>query len=331
MKIIRFVFIVLVLCSVSVPRFTSAISFRFLPPLRVQKFQITSDPHQENSPNIYQDWVVYSDWGGDGVSLRLYNIRTHEDALLLEKLGHALNGDIYGKTVVVGDHDGVQSDIYGIDLRTHKEFPIAMLPDSNQSDPAIFNHLVVWSDNRNGNYDIYGYSLITRVEFQITNDTLSNHAPRIWGTKVVWYTAIGGGLYSIEGYDIAIKEKFVISSTNYGFQQTPDIFAHHIVWVGSEDGNIYYKNLATGKEKALTTTGGKSWPRVSQRYVTWVDSEGVGAHNIYAYDLYLGRTVQISDDGAQQISPTIPDIWNDTIVWMSWHTGNGDVYGARVR
>lgn len=301
---------------------------------KVDKFQITSGSNQQNSPAIFGKWVIYSDWAGGGVDLRIYNLKTKVDSLLVSKPGHNIqSGDIYRNIVVYSDYDGSQYDIYGIDLITKKEFPIAVFPGSNQTSPAIFGNTVVWSDNRNGNYDIFGYDLRRKIEFQITSDTLDNHVPRIWENKVVWYNGLGGGLYGIEGYDLREKTKFNISSVNNGYQQTPDIFANQVVWIDSRDGQaeVYYKNLKTSQEKVLTTTGGKSWPKIFNKYVTWVDDEGVGAHNIYLYDLAKKNTIQVSDDGSQQPSPTIPDIWGKTVVWMSWHTGNGDIYGARIK
>lgn len=305
---------------------------RFLPTIRVQKFQVTDDSHQENSPAIFNQWVVYSDWGGADVDLRIYNLRNKKDKTLITDAGHQTSADIWNKTVVYQSCN-VDCDIYGVNIKTKEKFPVAVLPDSEQVSPAIFGHLVVWSDNRNGNYDIYGYNLITTEEFAITDDLIDNHKPRIWGNKVVWYTHLGGGFYIIEGYDLLTKQKFDIAAVNNGYQQSPDIFNNQVVWIDTQNGKakVYYKNLLTGQEKVLTDSGGKSLPKIYGRYVTWVDNEGVAAHNIYAYDLILGRVVQISDDRTQQASPTIPDIWGNTIVWMSWHTGNGDIYAARVR
>ena len=44
-----------------------------------------------------------------------------------------------------------------------------------------------------------------------------------------------------------------------------------------------------------------------------------------------GEIVEVSNDGPQQPSPTVPNIWENTVVWMSWHTGNGDIYGATLK
>ncbi len=331
-KQIFFCIVAIVFSVVSSANFAFAKNSK--PAIEIKKFQITSDGHQENAPAIFKNWVVYADWGDPGretgIDINLYNLKTGQDEALFSKLGIQSNPDIWKQTVVWNDNNGSDYDVYGMSIKDRKEFPIAVLAGSDQVGPVIYGHIVIWQDNRNGNYDIYGYNLKTKKEFQITDDLLNNYTPRIWEDKVVWYTKIYGGYYNVEGYDLIKEEKFNISSKNNGYQSSPDIFKDKVVWVDSENGNqIYFKNLKTGKGKILTADNDiRDTPRISNQYVAWVEDDGVNAHNIYTYDLDKNIIAQVSDDGPQQPSPTIPDIWQDTIVWMSWHTGNGDIYGS---
>lgn len=134
------------------------------------------------------------------------------------------------------------------------------------------------------------------------------------------------------GYDLGKDVPLNISSRNYGYESNPDIFGDTVVWVDTEDNKtkIYEKNLATDNERIVfqTDTRRLNSPRISNKYIVWVDNLDVSAHDIFAYNRKTEEIVRLCDFGPQGPSPTIPDIFQDTVVWMSWHTTNGDIYGS---
>jgi endonuclease YncB( thermonuclease family) len=108
-----------------------------------------------------------------------------------------------------------------------------------------------------------------------------------------------------------------------------------VVWKDERDGKsaIFEKNLETGEEALVYQVRSPDRlgrPVVSEEYIVWVHDRGVGAHDVFAQSRLTGGIAELSDDGPQQASPTIPAIWKDTVVWMSWHTGNGDIYGVTL-
>ncbi|MGC1121792.1 MAG: hypothetical protein WBA22_11930 [Candidatus Methanofastidiosia archaeon] len=70
------------------------------------------------------------------------------------------------------------SDIFGYNLSTKEEFPIAT-GRGDQYGPAIYGDIVVWQDYRHGDCDIYGYDLSTGKEFQITSHPEGQKEPAI--------------------------------------------------------------------------------------------------------------------------------------------------------
>ena len=109
-----------------------------------------------------------------------------------------------------------------------------------------------------------------------------------------------------------------------------------MVWNDGRDGKsaIYEKDLITGRETLVyevPTSGELGCPVIANGYIAWVHGRGIGAHDIFVQNRITGEIIEVSNDGPQQPSPTVPDIWEDTVVWMSWHTGNGDIYSATLK
>jgi beta propeller repeat protein len=95
---------------------------------------------------------------------------------------------IYGDIVVWTDYRNgeLNSDIYGMNIKTGQEFPICTAA-SYQVSPAIYGDIVVWQDYRSGNADIYGKNINTGGdEFPICTEDGAQYFPAIYGDVVVW-------------------------------------------------------------------------------------------------------------------------------------------------
>jgi len=285
--------------------------------LTFEKWQITHEFQQQNGPIVYGNTVVWADWRdlfGQAIDIWGYNFDTQEEFPIITRPGDQRPEAINRKYILYSDIPAPsESDVRLYNRETGEDFTIADGSDNQTAGGISGANIIYVVGSAVG--DLYVYNLNHKEAKFITNNV---SVPRISGHKIVWYYG-----NSIHGYDLSKKDFFEITN---GFASTPDIYQNNVVWRGSD--GIYYKNLKTNSIKKIADQG--SWPRISNKFITWVQDDGIGAHNIYAYDLKTGQTVQVSNDGPQQPSPTIPSIWRDTIVWMSWHTGNGDVYAAKL-
>ena len=297
----------------------------------VTKFQITSTGVQENTPLIFEDLVVYRRHGTPDVDLFGYNLGTGEEFPLVQKPGTQGISGLFGRYLVYIDN----GDVRLLNVDTGEDVLVAGGPETEYGG-GMYGDLVTYTTNASssgGVGDLYVYNIGTgEREFIDSNAS----GPRIWGHNVVWYYGLGSGYYNIKGYDLQKQEFFEISSVNNGYQQTPDINGSDVVWTDGRDGKsaIYEKNLDTGKESLVyevSASGQLGRPVIADRYIAWVHNRGVGAHDIFVQNRITGEIIEVSNDGPQQPSPTVPDIWEDTVVWMSWHTGNGDIYGATLK
>jgi beta propeller repeat protein len=195
---------------------------------------------------------------------------------------------------------------------------------------ALFGNIALYVDGTSFG-DLYLYNLNTKKKKLITNN-VSN--PKIWGDKIVWTYNCGGGNYGIKGYNISRQKLFDISPVNDCNQGAPDIYNDTVVWVDftNRKYKIYEKNLNSGKVSLVfdSPSSGLGVPVISQKYISWIDDRGNNAHDVVVKNRKTGQVVELTNNGPQQSSPSL-DIDNDVVVWMSWNTGNGDIYGAYLK
>ncbi len=299
------------------------------PPTSYKSIQITSEGTQQNGPLIWGDTVVWTDWRGvNGLDIWTYNIKTKKETLLISNPNNQRVYGIWKDKMIYRDDNTTPASMKVFNMKTRHETLVAA--GESVVGGAVFGDNAFYVDGTAGG-DLYTYNLVTGLSRLLTSNV---YVPKVWDDKIVWTVHLGGGNYGIRGYDLVNNTTFDISSKNDGYQSVPDIFEDMVVWLDSSDGKsrIMEKNLISGSERIVVQVEGTrlSYPMVSNQYITWVDNMGSGSHDIYAYSIIGKEIVRLSDFGPQQSSPTIPDIHNNTIVWMSWHTGNGDIYGATL-
>ena len=194
----------------------------------------------------------------------------------------------------------------------------------------------------NGQYVIYidGGACGSLKAYKIkdgTTSTISNtacHPVRISGNIIVWPYAAAGGT-NIYGYDLKSSMPFDVI-TDPDFQESPNIFNNRVVWVHYTTGalgdynGIRMKDLKTGEITTIyeSITSTLQWPAVSNKYVVWSQSSAQHVGGVSGYNLKTGEVFEVQEQGSHQNSHTMTDIWRNTAVWMSFRTGNGDIYGA---
>jgi TolB protein len=250
---------------------------------------------------------------------------------------------VSGHTVVWMDdrHSSWNTDIYGYDLETHREFPICVL-SSRQSFPRISGNVVVWSDWRNVaksaintprvDPDIWGYDLRTRREFPICRAKGAQGGDAISGDLVAWVDGrnrrtSGDDIYA---YDLATKKEFPVC-TAPGDQLRPAVSGNHIVWADYRGttitgvGAIYLLDVSTGRRSRISPPGeGGDVPQIDGQTVIWQNLTDGGHPGFYVYDLATRRT-RFVDTGSSSIG------WytlsGGTVLWVDEDKG---VFGLHL-
>lgn len=296
--------------------------------ISVNKFQITFTGDQENAPLIYRDLVVYRRHYSPDVDIFAYDLKNGTESLLVQRPGHQSPAGLFNNYLVYNEEIASDNvDVRIKNIKTGKDFPIAEGP-GYQTAGAIWGSYVAYIDGYNCG-PLYIYNIYRRINFS-TGQTACRPI-NVWSNILVWSDWHNTYVY---GYNVGTKELFVIAEGS-GQRTTPDVFGDTVVWVEYKDNKseIWEKDLVSGAANVVyeTTSSRLSWPTISNQYVAWVDDRGVEAHDIFVQKRRTREVVEVSNDGPQQPSPTIPDIYKDTVVWMSWHTGNGDIYGATFK
>jgi beta propeller repeat protein len=294
--------------------------------------QITTSSNQENKPLIYKDTVVFEKHTSNpsGVDIYSYNLKTQTEAILVNREKNQFPAAINEDYLLYNEYteDPITSyDVRILNLKTMQD-KILIGGAGDQLAQDMEHNIIAYIEG-SGCGELHIYNLKTKKNIPIASNA---YGARISGQHVVWYECQGGGYYGIKGYDLNRMKPFNISSVNNGYQETPDIYKDDVVWRDSQNGKntIYLKNLIKGKEKIIATTSTElfTYPVISQNYIVWVRDRGIGAHDLMVYNRMSGETLNVCANGGQQSSPTIPEIYGDQAVWMSWHTGNGDIYLA---
>ena len=298
----------------------------------VNKFQITNTSFQENVPLIFKDLVVYRRHSSPDVNIYGYNLKTKQEFPLVLRTGQDSPVALSGKYLIYNEEnisDPTDTDVRALNLQTKEDFLIAG-GTGYQTAGALMGNNVAYIEGYNCG-ELFIYNIKKKSRFDTGQNACNPFHSS--GKVLVWSDWNNHGVYS---YNIKTRTYKVLVDSNGFYNTTPNIYHDTIVWVKYDNSNnysIYEKDINSGKEtmiKSLSTSI-LSWPAISDNFIAWVDNEGVGAHDIFVYNRKTKDIVQVSNDGAQQPSPSIPDIYGDTAVWMSWVTGNGDIYGATFK
>ena len=138
------------------------------------------------------------------------------------------------------------NDIFGYDLKTEREFPIAT-GSAHEQHASVSGSIVVWDTCQDSACDIYGYDLTTGARFNTASGV--QQLPQISGPQ------------------------FKVSTAR-GVRQFPQISGKVVVWQDNRNGNwdIYGYNFSTQTEFQITTDeADQMGPRISGDIVIWSD------------------------------------------------------------
>lgn len=287
------------------------------------EFQITTDPHKQMCPAIYEDVVVWQDNRHGNWDIYGFNLSTNQEFQITDNPYDQERPALYGDVVVWEDYRNNHADIYGYNLSTGEEFQITAVND--QRNPAIYKDTVVWQDDRNGNWDIYGYNVETHKEFQITHNTRDQHYPAIYGDIIVWRDERNS--FSIYGYTISTGEEVRISDT----KRNMHLLALHentVVWVDEtlNEDCIYSYDLLTKKRSGVLLLQGLYEIEditIYNNIIVWTESSPKGS-TVCGYNLLTSEKLQITTSQEWYLSLAL---YETTVVWAD-NRENWDIYGC---
>lgn len=285
---------------------------------------LTTNPHDQISPAIYQDMVVWQDNRNGNWDIYGLDLSTGQEFCITTDVHDQISPAIYNDIVVWMDFRNENFDIYGYNVKTGQEFPIAVAPE-DQWIPAIYNDIVVWEDRRHGNSDIYGYNLKTLEEFPIAVGPGDQILPAIYEDTVVWVDK-GSSWKSksdIYGYSISTNKGFHVSTIAYYAQ--PAIYKDTVVWTWSNRYTRRYDILTGEEDEIVTDCLGcpRSHPALYGDVMVWISTDT----NVQCYNLLTGEEVTVK---TEKSTKGCPAIYDDVVVWEDYRNGNWDVYGYNI-
>lgn len=291
-------------------------------------FQITTDGSQQTSPFINKDMVVYTSlsdiWG--------YNLDTSTNFPVLQKDGQQFTTDLFNNLVIYEDTPVSESapDVRMFNIKTGKDTLVAGGTGSQGS--GVTNGKVVAYVDGGACGSLKIYNIRKKTTEQIVDSTCQ--PVRISGDIIVYPVADANGT-NVGGYALNEQQAFDITTEN-NFQESANIFNNKVAWVHYISGglgnynSIVVKDLETEEVKTIyeSTTSTLQSPSVSNRYVVWSESTAQHVGGVQGANLKTGEIFEVQAQGPHQNSHTSTDIWRNMAVWMSFRTGNGDIYGS---
>ena len=319
----RFFPIFLVICFFSILSTT-------VQAVTVNTFQVTTDGSQQKDAFVYKDLIAYDSlsdiWG--------YNLDTRENFPIIEKEGEQYITDLYNNLIVYQDIPPASTtgDIRLYNVKTGQDVLIIDGPNSYSSGGTNGDYVIYLDGGACGS--LYAYQIRKNHTEHIVDNVCS---PKITDNIVYWGQGAPGGS-DIRGYDLRRKQ-FLDIAVEDGFQESADIYGNNVVWYQYDSGAygtyqaIVMKNLKTGKRTVIyeTSTNSLQSPSISNRYVVWSESPSMHVNSIKVADLKTGEVFELQAAGPHQNSHTSTSIWKDTAAWMSWRTGNGDIYASHFQ
>lgn len=289
--------------------------------------RITSDDLTQSSPSVWDNITTWSDLRThNGLNIWLYDQKTKTQTVLVERAEDQTPFGVWRNKIIYLDNSDTLPVMRVRDINTFEDVEIA--EGEQLAGGAIYANTALYVIGEN--QDLYAYNLQNGEKRLLASHVVN---PRLWDNKVVW-TSVADDSSNIRGYDLNKNSTFDIATVNNGHQQDPDIYGDAVTWVDYSDGRskIMEKNLVTDVVRIIAEAEDDrlSRPTISNQYIAWVDDMGTDTPNLFVYSQISGQIIQLTDYDLNQSSPIIPELFKDTLVWASSHSGNGDIYTAEM-
>jgi beta propeller repeat protein len=108
----------------------------------------------------------------------------------------------------------------------------------------------------------------------------------------------------------------------------PRISGDRVVWQDGRgsDRDVYHRDLETGVETRMTSTGDQHSPSVDGNQVVWVSEETDGETSLVVYDYAALSTYRIAPAGR----PSSPDLGGGAVTYLAGETGERRAYSHAI-
>jgi len=232
--------------------------------------------------------------------------------------------DVHGDTAVWQDERNGGQDIYGFDLGSQTEWPVATGGPTHNY-PRISDRYVVWAVDRVNNRSraVEGYDMQERKAISIADQSpgsIGTFSLSVNGSKVA-YSSLVDGLWRLRIHDITTGEERTLANSPNTLPRT-DIWGSIVVWMEKRNGqdfHIFAFDLEANKEYTLADySGGHLWPQVYGDMVVWVDNDD---DQIRGINLGTGQRLEFLEPSPLRDGVAL----TSTAVYSC--DGFGDIYG----
>jgi hypothetical protein len=250
-----------------------------------KEFLVFQGPKLQNRPKVAGDVIVWADYSDaknkddlEAGNVSMYRISTGKVSVVSNAHSAQHYPDTDGKTIVWVDYrnepdpQGFNSDIYGYDVASSREFVIANAPDTEQ-DPHVVGNTVVyfnWGDVSGAKPGFYGYDLTTNKSYPLLVDSSFVNADfsERWAFNLdlssnllVWQDRrkeqSNAKFADVHGLDLATKREFVVAEGT-GYQHTPSVAGDKVVYSESASGDSSNREDVTLKMVTVSGPGSGS-------------------------------------------------------------------------
>ena len=230
--------------------------------IKGENFPIVSDQFSSPSfPDIFGDYVVWSEWRYVSSDIFIKNLKTGEEVLLTPDTPGIDDSvpSIHGNLVVWQgtNHDDYTSDIYLLNVSSGETVIITpFTPGSSETFPCIYGDFISYqSMGTDFMTDIMLYNIDTGETIVLTPNTPSTNedSAYVYGDKVVWNGQDPlNGTTDIYLHNITTGETHLLTPNSEGTSRyLPSIFENRVVWQQEDQERGYFDiHMATlGVEK----------------------------------------------------------------------------------
>ncbi|GEM_PF-533420 len=204
---------------------------------------------------------------------------THHKVIPLPNIGPGpkRRPSVSGPMIVFGDKRGGDWDIYGYDMTTRTEFPIAVGGGAHGY-TAISGDTVLYEMYHDGSWDVMGYNVKNKATFPVAAGPGDQDYPQLSGNTVVYIDqGLAGGNPMLKLYDIETKQTKTLTKDHRVAR--PAISGDYVVWEDWRNGapNIFAYDTKKNTEYTLTRSGDARVPFVAGKFIGWLKSDAFSA------------------------------------------------------